>query len=100
MTNKKEWLQLLRWLKRTFPAKYLITIRSRPQEKHGYSDLRQKRFFININSVAQYELRVDAIIHEWAHCLTPGIWEKEEHGKDWGRAYAKIYRAFVKWSEE
>ena len=55
---------------------------------------------IRINSKARWSIKVDSLMHEWAHAME---WEanwavnspKKEHGETWGVWYAKIYRHLV-----
>lgn len=36
--------------------------------------------------------QVDTLLHEWAHVVS--IERTYNHGEDWGKAYAEIFRAF------
>lgn len=47
-----------------------------------------------------FNLRIDTLIHEWAHILTwfGAEMYNEDHSAEWGIAYAKIYRTFLEWN--
>ena len=54
-------------------------------------------FLIRLNKNDGYKVKIDTILHEWAHVLTWFDTECETHGNTWGEAYARIYRAWLKW---
>lgn len=55
------------------------------------------RFHIEIDAGLGRGRALDALAHEWAHCIR---WTEVEHGVEaphsdaWGRAYARCYRLF------
>jgi hypothetical protein len=61
---------------------------------------RMVKIVIRINQKKNWEVKVDSLMHEWAHAME---WEanwaenspKEEHGETWGVWYAKIYRHLI-----
>jgi len=64
---------------------------------HSSFRLEKDYFLIRINAANKYEVKADTILHEWAHVLTWFDTELEPHGNTWGEAYARIYRAWLKW---
>lgn len=100
LSTAQKWLRMLAWLHRNFPAQYAISVRSKPMKKfHGYTEYTGAWFHVKINRKQSHDLRIDALIHEWAHCLSWfGAEQTEEHSAEWGLAYARIYRAFIKWN--
>jgi hypothetical protein len=85
-----------------------VRVRSVPAKQlgkfHGTCDFdatygKVGRFEIRINRAASFALRLDVLIHEWAHALTwfgsPLI---DDHSEEWGCAYARIYRALCEWN--
>lgn len=94
LTKAQKWLRTINWLRREFPSRYPVTIRSKPAKKgSGDSDFRGRRFYIRINSRKPYSERIDTILHEWAHVLTWfGAGRAEDHSDEWGLWYAKLYR--------
>lgn len=87
------------WLRRNFPVQCTVSVRSIPMKKlHGFTEY-EKRFYVKINRKQSYKLRIDTLIHEWAHCLTWfGAETDEDHSSEWGLAYARIYRTFIEWN--
>lgn len=93
---------LLAWLRRNFHVDdFAVTICSKKLEKLcGETIFGTCEFKINIHRQQCFTLRVDSLIHEWAHALT---WfgaetHNEDHSAEWGIQYAKIYRTFYEWN--
>jgi hypothetical protein len=99
LTTTQKWLRTIAWLRRNFPPVSAAYIKSVPMKKHhGYTELEVGYFQIKINCKQSFSLRIDTLIHEWAHVLTWfGAETHEDHSTEWGLAYAKIYRTFVEW---
>jgi hypothetical protein len=56
------------------------------------------RFLIRIDSRLVWEVAIDILLHEVAHCVA---WphkklhkERPDHSDEWGLAFARIYRRF------
>jgi hypothetical protein len=99
LTTKQKWLRTIAWMRRNFPARYPVYVRSRQlKAEHGYTIFADE-FLLCINNKQSFPLRIDTLIHEWAHALTWfGAETHEDHSAEWGLAYAKIYRLFVEWN--
>lgn len=101
MTTAQKWRKLIAWLHRNFPIDYPMTIRSQRLKFFcGLTDYDGIRFKIFVHRKQCFTLRVDTLIHEWAHVLT---WfgaetDNEDHSAEWGIQYAKIYRTFYEWN--
>ena len=105
MTTAQKWRMLQAWLKRNFPPEFTVTMKSVPIKKlHGWTALPDgcgpRSFDIRINRKQCFDLRVETLIHEWAHVLT---WfgaetHLDDHSAEWGIAYARIYRTFIEWN--
>lgn len=109
LTIAQKWLRTIAWLRRNFPGQHSVYIRSTPIRKyhggrvmkiHGYAEYSKSQFNIRIESKSSFLLRIDTLIHEWAHVLT---WfgaetDIEDHSSEWGIQYAKIYRTFIEWN--
>jgi len=102
LTTTQKWRRTLTWLRRNFPAPLPIIVRSVPILKwQGEAQCHSGRqFVIKIDRKQSFDLRIDTIIHEWAHVLTWFGAETniEDHSAEWGIAYAKIYRTYLKWN--
>ncbi len=100
-TIRQKWLRTIAWLRRNFPARAKVYVRSvRNYEYQGEALFRDNLFTIWIRGEQSLNLRMDTLIHEWAHVLT---WfgaetHQEDHSAEWGIAYAKIYRTFLEWN--
>ncbi len=107
---------MLAWLRRDFPLARLSSVQCRVGDIRlpgsGKSVLascmlRNGEFLIQIKKGQGYELIMDALIHEWAHAMTwfgsESPWcgdnpHANEHGAEWGIAYAKLYSGFEEWN--
>ena len=101
LTTKQKWLRTIAWLRRNFPAEGEVCMESRRlKEGHGYTNHKYGIFYVKIHGNQSLALRVETLIHEWAHVLS---WfgaetHLDDHSAEWGLAYARIYRTFVEWN--
>ena len=101
LTTAQKWLRTIAWLRRNFPADSPVCVASAPLKGvHGCTSLKTGYYQIKINKRKSFSLRIDTLIHEWAHCIT---WlgaeaDIEDHSSEWGLAYAKIYRTHIEWN--
>lgn len=102
LTTKQKWIKTIAWLRRNFPVEYSVSVKSIILKKEcGYTEFgAEGGFSVNINRKQSLALRIDTLIHEWAHVLSWFSAEAllEDHSGEWGLAYAKIYRTFVEWN--
>jgi len=101
MTSEQKWLATLRWLRRNFPIELAIRVRSCKMVDCGdttYSE-NMKDFRVRIRANQSLSLKLDTLIHEWAHAMTwfGAEFQIETHGSEWRIAYALIYRTFLEW---
>ena len=99
LTQLQKWLRTINWLRREFPPRYPVRVRSRPLKDYsGDCSLRAFYFEIRINSKKPFTERIDTILHEWAHVITWfGAGQAEDHSDEWGLWYAKLYRNWDEW---
>ena len=95
--------QVANFLRHEFSTPYPVTLRIEkiPYEEgpcFGHVMLHRRRFIIRIDPLLPWEIAVDYLLHEWAHCHA---WahqkidkERPDHSDEWGLAYARIYRRF------
>ncbi len=100
LTTAKKWLRTIAWLRRNFPPSSDVFVKSAAIKEHGYTRPGTGYYQIVINKRKSFGLRIDTLLHEWAHCLT---WlgaetDIEDHGAEWGIAYARLYRTFLEWN--
>ncbi|KKL56725.1 hypothetical protein LCGC14_2242530 [marine sediment metagenome] len=104
LTTTQKWRRTLAWLRRNFPPSSKVSVRSLEIKEHGCTTFGYApmvgSFEIQINRKKSFSLRIDTLLHEWAHCVT---WlgaetDIEDHSAEWGVAYAKIYRTFLEWN--
>lgn len=59
---------------------------------------KQKRFVIRISKFLDDQTAILVLLHEWAHALA-WTWEHDtvdDHGAEWGLAYARTYCALMR----
>lgn len=61
----------------------------------GFCEFKKDHFLIKINRNLGTEHMIDVLIHEIAHVMSWGM-DEDIHGPNWGLAYSKIYRKFLK----
>lgn len=93
MSNFRKVVKLL---KRQFPE-YVVKVRRLrlPTTLQGDCSFKEPAFLIRINNVLNEDAAIDVLIHEWAHILSwdyPG----DNHGMQWGKAYSRVYRLFLR----
>ena len=105
--EKKQWLRTVAWLKESFPVDETVVVRTISiREKatgSAYLNPESRKFEVKICKKQSFQNRIYTLIHEWAHIV---IWHKalerslkkmkmeNSHSKEWGIAYAKIFRTF------
>lgn len=94
----KTYKKLVRFLKDSFPQDYPVSVRRVKMSKayDGDCELKKKYFLVRINNRLPEHVAIDTLLHEYAHCVA---WNKcmvDHHCSEWGKAYSKIYRAFLK----
>jgi len=100
LTTTQKWRKTLGWLRRNFPTQFPVTVRSVQMKDDGEtSEYKGPQFIILINRNKSLAVRIDSILHEWAHVLTWfGAGHYEEHPDEFGLCWAKIYRTFIEWN--
>lgn len=101
LTKEQKWLWTIRWLRRNFPPTLPTYVKSAQMEDCGDTIFSEdaEDFRIRVRSNHSLNLKVDTLLHEWAHVLTwfGAEFETEEHSAEWGVMYAKLYRTFIEW---
>ena len=93
--GRAEYKEVVTIAKKFAEVKYPIIIRRRKIAEDGYCTLTENKFIIQINRNLPYYVAMEVVLHETAHAMA---WnkDKDDHGPNWGRAYSKIYRVFLR----
>ena len=59
-----------------------------------------KQFHVRIEKRDCFRLRVDSLLHEWAHVLSWDDYDTDPHGEKWGLTYSRLYLAWLRWGDE
>lgn len=88
----------MKFCKANFPAKCPVSIRrvKLSSKFDAVCIFKNNNFLIKINNLLPEHEAIEALIHEYAHVLSWDDFVDEEHCNEWGKAYSKIYRAFIK----
>ena len=89
--------KLLAWLRRTFPCRYRVVVRTVPLKEHGHAMFNGKQFNIRIKKPSSWAVWADTAMHEWAHVRSWHSYDTEEHGEVWGAEHRKIIAAWGDW---
>jgi len=100
LNNRQRWLRTIAWLRRNHPTRYPVTVRSVNIIDQAECTLRTRRFWIIVDSDRCMALRIDSLLHEWAHALTWWGTDADDHGPEWGLTYARLYREWLAWDWE
>lgn len=100
----KRWRKYISAIKQRYPAPFPVVIRTcrMPYGENGAGRdcgdcvLHKGKFFIRIGNHLDWSMRVDTLIHEYAHALN---WsyrhnktDEHDHEDPWGIWYARLYR--------
>lgn len=94
----KNYQKLIKHFKKNIPLKYPISVKrcKLPEEQdQAGCYLINNKFIIKIDkTIVDENYFIDIFIHEYAHAMS---WQKEKnpHGRLWGIAHSKAYRAFL-----
>jgi len=98
VSNETRWRRTLAWLRAQFPPRYPTTVRRKSITDYANTTFDNCRFRIVIDRDAAPAEALDALLHEWAHCLTWHGNDVDNHGDEWALAYGRIYRAHDAWA--
>ena len=102
LTKEQKFKKTIVWLRREFsngrPRVHVRMFDSKKNEGECRFYPNKGLFVILIKRGMCLGLNIDAVIHEWAHTMSWPSEKGNEHSREWGIAYAKIYRAFLVWN--
>jgi hypothetical protein len=98
LTVDSKWRKTLSWLRREHPLGKKVRVRQIDMKDQGETSYVNHRFEITILKKQCLNLRMDTLLHEWAHALTWWGNDADEHGSEWGLAYACLYRTWITWN--
>jgi len=93
----KTYSQIVRLLKQKCPLDHPVSVRrvALSDELDGDCQWKVDRFLIRINRNLPEHEAIETFIHEYAHAHAWDI-TKDDHSDDWGKAYSRLYRTFLK----
>jgi len=98
LSADSKWRKTLAWVRREFPVGKPVRIRQVKSDKlQGWVEYANGRFDVRIRKQC-LSLRLDTLLHEWAHLLTWFGNDDDQHGSEWGLMYAKLYRSWLTWN--
>jgi len=97
LTVDSKWRRTLAWLRREFPLDKKVRVRQLDMKDQGSCDYVNHRFEIEVRKQC-FNLRVDTLLHEWAHASTWFGNDGDPHGPEWGLMFAKLYRSWITWN--
>jgi hypothetical protein len=97
LTADSKWRKTLAWLRREHPIGKRVRVRQLDQKWQGECDFVNHCFEIKVKKQC-LNLRMDTLLHEWAHALTWFGNDADPHGPEWGLMYAALYRSHLTWN--
>lgn len=102
----REFDNRLRWIRKEFPTKGKVTVRTRKVVKCGGVEVQGAAWHLdNGDTIIEIERgplapATDTLLHEWAHVLQSEVEPYNpdpaaQHSPRWGRIFSRIYRAFL-----
>lgn len=90
--------RVIRFLKRELPPYYPVSVRRLrlSDSLDGDCQLKGEKFLIRINRNLSEHEAIEVALHEWAHALAWWRCPLDEHCDEWGKAYSRVYRAFLR----
>ena len=94
----QDYRQVLRLLKQKCPADKPVRVRrvKVPKDRFGDCDQYKDYYLIRICRKLKEKQAIDILLHEYAHAIS---WDKshsDDHCNEWGKAYSKVYRLYLK----
>ena len=96
----KEFDRVARWAKRSFGPFRLVTaprLQLGGESCSGACHFANGKWLIEIDRSQSTSEAIDTLLHELGHMVAgeKNMTERRGHGSDWGRAHARVYRAFL-----
>jgi len=97
LTADSKWRRTLAWIRREHPLGKRSRVRQLDIKYQGGCEYVNHCFEIEVKKQC-LNLRMDTLLHEWAHALTWFGNDADPHGPEWGLMYAKLYRSHLTWN--
>ncbi len=94
----KYYRQVVRFLKENCPADMPVKVRrvKVPDDRFGDCGKNDDHYLIRICRKVKEDHAIEILLHEWAHTLAWHKCSSEDHCNEWGKAYSRVYRLFLK----
>lgn len=93
----KEYRKVVRLLKQKFPLEFPVNVRRLQLSKlDGDCQLKNNSFLIRIDRDLEEHEAIEVVIHEYAHAIAWDRCHNDLHCDEWGKAYSRVYRCFLK----
>lgn len=98
LTVDSKWRRTLAWLRREHPLSKRVRVRQfANMDCQGDCEYVKHRFEIRVKRQC-HGLRIDTLLHEWAHAMTWFGNDADPHDSEWALMYAKLYRTWLTWN--
>jgi len=90
--------QVVRLLKKKCPADMPVKVRRLkvPNDRFGDCSQNDDHYIIRICNKLEEEQAIEILLHEYSHVISWYKCSKEDHCNEWGKAYSRVYRIFLK----
>jgi predicted SprT family Zn-dependent metalloprotease len=89
--------KVVKLLRSKFPPKWPLNVRrcKLSPTLDGDCQFKTDHFLIRINRDLQEHEAIETLLHEFAHTHAWDV-STDMHSDEWGRAYSRVYRVFLK----
>lgn len=90
--------QVIKLLREKCPADMPVKVRRVrvPNDRFGDCSQVDDHYIIRICNKLSETQAIDILIHEWSHAISWDKCRNEDHCNEWGKAYSRVYRIFIK----
>lgn len=106
----KQFDETVHWLRKSFPPKNNNAVRIKAQREirvdgcrcNGLATSFKDHWEIKLDRGLKGGALIDTLIHEWSHTQQADFDKTchcfiRSHSSSWGRHYARLYRAYLRW---
>jgi hypothetical protein len=88
----------VKFLRAACPADLPVNVRRTKMSDalDGDCSFRKEQYHIRVNRTLPEHEAIETLLHEWAHAVAWDRCHDDDHCDEWGKAYSRIYRAFLK----
>lgn len=90
--------KLTTFLKKNYPQPFPVSVRrvNLGETYDGCCQFKGSYFLVSVNRNLPEHQAIETLLHEYAHVIAWNKCKNDDHCDEWGKAYSRLYRAFLK----